>query len=382
MNWPAIVIVFILLICLYWLIYCQILASRPPNKENFAPGGGAAPPTDLPAIQNSLKERASMPLNQYVIKAAYNAAYDGKKITLHQLKQVMSRGCRLLDFEVFINAAGVPYLGISTDPAFQAVRGSGDPPIDLTKALSFVIGQCFSGNVPNPRDPMFIHLRIKTKSTGHYTTVGTAIKDSVYSMLYKNGRGSAEKVFPDKTLLSDIAGKIVVVVDQSINPTEAVAAACPAGSPSSCVSLDSMTNAYTGGKSWAILTYSPPDAATLGDRTQGGLHSPVLDETTGNMGVVLGGDRQVGPPMTAVLPASEGAANPSQEGLFTYIGDLGCQTLLYSFWKQDRGLLAYETLFGAFHTAFIPMGYALSHIKNGDGDDDDDGFTPLRTIMG
>jgi len=362
MNWLAIVVVFILIVCLYWLIYCQIVASRPP-KENFAAAGKAAPPLDLPAIQNSLPERAELPLAQYVIKAAYNAAYDGKKITLHQLKQVMTRGCRFLDFEVFVNSAGVPYLGISTDPAFQAVRGAGDPPIDLTKALSFVVGQCFSGNVPNPRDPMFVHLRIKTKTTGHYTAIGTAVKDSVYSMLFKNGRGSAEKIAPDNTLLSDIAGKIVVVVDQSINPESAVVEGCPAGSPSSCVSLDSMTNVYSGGKQWAKLEFAA--GATSPDP----MRSPVLDETTGNMGVVLAGDRTVGPPATLVLPASDTSANPDREDLFSYVGDFGCQTLLYSFWRQDRGLSAYETLFGAFHTAFVPLGYALTYVKNYENDD-------------
>ena len=53
-------------------------------------------------VQSIEPKYANLPIKDYCIKSAYNAATSGKKVNKNMVKFALSRGCRLLDFEVFL----------------------------------------------------------------------------------------------------------------------------------------------------------------------------------------------------------------------------------------------------------------------------------------
>ena len=76
-----------------------------------------------PAITNITDNMYNIPLNQVCIKASYNSAFDGKEISTDMLEYVMSRGCRFLDFELYLNNGSV-YVNYSTDPTFSTFENT------------------------------------------------------------------------------------------------------------------------------------------------------------------------------------------------------------------------------------------------------------------
>ena len=72
-------------------------------------------------IQSISNKYAKMPLHEYCIKASYNTACSGEYVSVNMVKEVLKRGCRFLDFEVFYmkeNNTFMPRVGISSDKNF------------------------------------------------------------------------------------------------------------------------------------------------------------------------------------------------------------------------------------------------------------------------
>ena len=67
------------------------------------------------SISNSNESYLLQPLKQFCIKGSYNSAVTGNYVNLDMIKYVLSRGCRYLDFEVFMidSSLNVSY---TTDP--------------------------------------------------------------------------------------------------------------------------------------------------------------------------------------------------------------------------------------------------------------------------
>ena len=52
-------------------------------------------------IQSIKSKFTNMPLHEYCIKSSYNSACSGDYVSANMVKEVIKRGCRFLDFEVF-----------------------------------------------------------------------------------------------------------------------------------------------------------------------------------------------------------------------------------------------------------------------------------------
>lgn len=329
----------------------------------------------LPGIDSVLPERQNLPLSQYVIKSSYLSAFDGKIMSLDQLRFVIQRGCRFLDLEIFSTADNIPYLGYSIDPTFELVKGIDPNPdklIYFDKALSTITSNCFSSLSPNYKDPLFIHLRIKSQKREIYEQIAQIIQNSVSSKLYKDANGKLKSIDKD-TLLKNIMGKIIFVMDHTIDPKYNLLYGCDTSGNGAldgsgnhfAPCLKNVVSIQTGGTQWRTIEYNPPDKnAELG---KCGMSAPILDETKKDMAVIKADDSPihlfyVAPPIRSQFE------NPDPLSTGIYIAEFTCQTIPFMFFKDDANLHTYEKLFQIYHTAFIPMGYAVSYIRqNNDG---------------
>jgi hypothetical protein len=295
-------------------------------------------------ITNTTDKMLGIPLNQVCVKASYNSAFDGKNISIHQLKYVMSKGCRFLDFELYLIGDTV-YVNYSTDTTYSTFinTNSSTDVNSPSLAISFndIMKEINDSSVktsadgkntyvtPNPNDPLFIQLRIKTDAKKNDNSVYKAVADvlSNFDKLHK-------KQINGDTKLSDLKGKIIIVMDKSINPAYPEDILAP------------YVNIVTGGTTWSSQQYSlfknqkttPPkikDDFKTTNVTQLKLLMPDVDENS-----------------------------PNPQNPFSLIENYGVQAIAYKFYKRDMALDLYETIFAEYQSAFVPLAYVIQFIQN------------------
>ena len=161
-------------------------------------------------IRNMPAKTTKYPLKDYCYKASLNCAVSGNYVSTNMIKEVLSRGCRFLDFEVFYikeNDIFSPHVAMSTDYKFISIDT--DNSISLIDALNAVNSNAFSQIAPNNKDPIFVHLRIKSNDTKVYDAVAKNIMTAFTS------RKHEEKI-NETTKLEDIMGKVIIVMDKTI----------------------------------------------------------------------------------------------------------------------------------------------------------------------
>ena len=271
--------IYFIVAALFFIIFCFLFRQK-QSLESF---------TDIQSgIQSVFESRQNMTLNQYMIMASLDSAYDGSTISLKQLKSVISTGCRFFDFQVFLDESfskfNRPYVGYSTDSDYKTIQGINSDPkkrVTLSKILSTTVASCFSTDAPNVMDPVFIHLRIKSKNTEIYGQIATDIQDTISSRLYRDTETNQITMVTKDTPLKNIMGKVIIIVDHLLAPDYTKHQYC---ADKSCVNLANFTHVESGGTQWRQLPFNPPE--NMNCLTQGGLVSPILDENTDNNSMV------------------------------------------------------------------------------------------------
>ena len=331
-------LIIVLIIFLFFYISYRLIQKQNTKYiyEGFQEG------LDTSSIIDSTDKMLDISLNQVCIKASYNSAFDGKNISIDQLKYVMSKGCRFLDFEIYSDSSGNAVVNYSTDPTYSTYINTNSMPNSPSLAILFnqIMAAIIDSTVktssdgkntyvtPNPNDPLFIQLRIKTdvkkKNNTIYDTVATVLSN-FSDKLYKSQISGGVK-------LSDLKGKYIIVMDKSINPNYPE-------------SFDKYVNIITGGTTWSSQQYSlfknqkttPPkinDDFKTTDVTQLKLLMPDVDENS-----------------------------PNPQNPFTLIESYGVQAIAYKFYKRDMALDLYETIFAEYQSAFVPLAYAIQFIQ-------------------
>ena len=126
--------------------------------------------TDLP-------DTNSAPLRDYYIKTAYNCCavgmYKNSYVGLCALNASLGQGFRCLDFEIY-SIDKVPVVAVSSLPDFNIKESYNSIP--LSQVLAHIQENAFSATAcPNPSDPLFLNLRIKTKHREIYDKIAAAI---------------------------------------------------------------------------------------------------------------------------------------------------------------------------------------------------------------
>jgi len=292
--------------------------------ENLSTGSGLTTVNLDPTMDNSLRN--------FCIKASFNSAYTGSYVNLDMVRYVISRGCRFLDFEVFIKD-GIPIVAYSNatfDPSYTRFTSLA-PAVSLDGVLSTVMANSFAATAPNPGDPIFIQLHINTYLQDGYAAIAQTIASTCSQKVYQG-------VVSASTQLSDLMGKIVFIVDLATSPAYQSYSSCNKG-------IECLAN-YIGMESGTSTLRTYTQAQLTNQAT-----TPVYpDNPTAYL-------------MRIILPNSGffwGVQNSDAPYL---IQNYGAQIIAQAFYVNDGKLAVYEDFFRNFQSAFVPLAAASAYIQ-------------------
>lgn len=149
----------------------------------------------------------SLPLKEYCIKSSYNSAITGKYVSNDMIKLVLSRGCRFLDLEVLV-LDGTPIVSYTKDKSYSSRETENSEVLDTI--LTTIASNAFVASNPNPKDPLFIHIRVKSNDNKSLKYIAASIDNTLAktNKLYK-------KNIDHNTVLQDIMGKFIVIIDNT-----------------------------------------------------------------------------------------------------------------------------------------------------------------------
>ena len=182
----------------------EIFATQDGEMKKFNINN-EAPKNTVGTITN-FNSQNNLPLKEYCIMSSRNTAKSGSYMNTEMIKYVLSRGCRLLDFEIY-EFDGAPYVAYSTDGNNQYIETKNK--IVLDDALKTVAQFGFAAPCPNPNDPLFIQFRIRiNKITDKmYQIIATTIRDNLGQRMIS---GKVSKWTP----IFNLREKIVIILDR------------------------------------------------------------------------------------------------------------------------------------------------------------------------
>jgi hypothetical protein len=210
-----IVIIVIIIIAVRYIYYMINLQSREcSNMDKLYPnidGNLKSLNPNDPTCKNTLKD--------YYIKTAYNCcsggSYKNDYVNTCNLKDVIGQGVRCLDFEIY-SINDEPVVATSTDENYNIKETYNY--ITFADVMNVVVNYGFSNSTaPNPNDPIFFHLRIKSANDNMYQKFASLFKN--YDKYFLGSKYSYEnngKNLGDVPLMS-LSNKIVVIVDKINN---------------------------------------------------------------------------------------------------------------------------------------------------------------------
>jgi hypothetical protein len=171
---------------------CASIDETNPNKTNTL------------GVSNDLLNNA---INKFYIKTAYNCCslgdYANDYVGTCILTAILKQGVRCLDFELF-SIHDIPVVATSTTNSYNEKETYNS--IMFDEVLALISAQAFTGDIsPNPGDPLFIHLRIKSGNIKMFSALNKMLNK--LPNLYKGP-------VLQSTVISTIMGKIVIIVSQ------------------------------------------------------------------------------------------------------------------------------------------------------------------------
>jgi len=285
-------------------------------------------------IQNTNVKAYNLPLKEYCIKASYNSAYTGRYINTDMVKYVISRGCRVLDFEVYL-IEGRPCVGVSTDE--DSVTLDTENSILLDRVFTTIMTNAFTAiGCPNYEDPLFINLRIKSKDPSVYKEVAKVVEVDLKPKLLV---GPVTK----ETKLSEIMGKVVLMVDKTVNYDYKNLSKCDPNEQH-CFDLKTYVSLETGSEDLFLVKYE-------NIITQFGLPIYIMnDNTKTNIQNMI------------FIKPDYDTTNNTNPNYLDLVKEYGAQIFPYSFYHKDAELVGYEKFFDDHKTALVPISSALKYL--------------------
>lgn len=317
-------------------------------------------PKNFPnTIQNIPKSLLNLPLNQFCIKGSANSAYSGNYISDTMVKYVLSRGCRALDFEIYMDGEQKPIIGYSPDPTAinpSSKYTSNKKPVYFLNMLKSIISSAFnttSGSTyttPNKDDPLFINIRIKTDQKNKSTLFDLIQNDiatiqqqyPTYFYSDKSNTNVFRYIKPHLVKIGDLKRKIIIIFEKSANGG----------------------NLPTGDiKNNTIYNYNLLSGSEVGIQYYYQLYpnsfmsSPPI--TIGSNKVDLKTPDQ----FVMVLPDTNKSVQPNLN-IFSSIQNYGYQMNMFQYNVNDILLVENEDIFNTYSGGIIPLAYCLSYTNN------------------
>jgi len=303
-------------------------------------------------INNMPASSQDMELMQYCVKGSANSAYSGQYISDEMVKYVLSRGCRFLDFEVYYLPIGddedekdtfAPYVGYSSDPS--SINSTTKNNYLFRKVLKSTLSNAFtqqSGEKyesPNSKDPLFIHIRIKTD---------TKNKDKLYDMIQSDIQSVFNSGYNDYFL---VKRKNDVIIPTQIDGTTSIKRLVQKVvmifdyEPENVIG--SFHNMTSDSAQLSRMTYDEMNTFKYKAMPPKRLDSSRTDITKLKMAV----------------PDSNRSdqENPNIHGA---IKNYGVQFTLIQYYNTDMNLILAESMFQRYSAAILPMSLLLNYIKN------------------
>lgn len=210
-------IIIIIISYISYMIYLTRLESKECSYLNRL----------YPSINGSIKaispkiSDCSGNLYDYYIKTAFNAcsggSYQNDYVNICVLKSILKQGVRCLDFEIY-NINNIPVVSSSSSNSKNYYVKETFNIVKFSEVMSVISNYAFSGgSVPNPTDPLIIHLRIKSNEQSIYSNLAKIFKSYDNIMLGKkysyenNGKNIGAQP------LTSFMNKIILIVDKSNN---------------------------------------------------------------------------------------------------------------------------------------------------------------------
>ena len=261
-------------------------------------------------------------LKDYYIMGAYNTCVQGPFnsgiVSIQYLKNAIALGYRFLDFEIYSSTTDTPMVSCSS-----AVTSCGTSPqsyylLPFSEVMSTINTYAFSNSgCMNFKDPLIISLRIKTCNVNVLSNLGTIFKKYSNRMLGPKYSFNTNNTNFGDTPLSDLMGKICVIVDSdSVHYTN---------SPlfMEYVNMSSVTGFMKN------MTHSSfKNIASLND---------LITHNQTNMTIIIPDYNNYNPSNT-VVQAYQNA---------------GCQVVCMNIWKNDSYLSVHNDFFGQYKCAFV-----------------------------
>jgi hypothetical protein len=292
---------------------------------------------DQQKITSVSREDSNMPLSQYVVKASYNSACTGNYVNTKAVEYIITRGCRFVDFEVF-DISNVPMVAFSKDPTFKSIDSKNK--ILLDDALNTVVTTAFSSKSPNSKDPMFIHLRVKSNNNNIYKMVAKSVDASLKSKLY-DGK------IDEKTKVSDMMGKIVLLMDKTIKYDYKKHTGC-GPLDNNCYDLSKYVNIESGSEYLILDQYSK-----------------LLDQEKNRPRILDDNENTDKKYIHLVIPDfnMKNTTNPS---IGIFVKEYGCQIVAYKFYNKDAQLEEYEMLFNENRYGILKLADSIIYLTKED----------------
>jgi hypothetical protein len=116
-------------------------------------------------------------IRDYYVLSSYNSCntsteLQNNTISLQALRYVISQGVRFVDFEIY-SLENQPVVSTSNSPENYYVFQSSNY-VKFSDVFEIIINNAFNiSTCPNPNDPLFVHLRIKSKNDTMFKNLAT-----------------------------------------------------------------------------------------------------------------------------------------------------------------------------------------------------------------
>ena len=156
-------------------------------------------------------------LRDYYVASSYNSCCMGEflndYVSIDALKQVIKRGARLLDFEIY-SFQGRAVVAASGKENVH-IKGTYNA-LPIGEVFNTVASYALGGGAPNPQDPLYLHLRIKSNRREIYTEIAKSLSSNFDNLLAQTNPEYAFESHGEnigkKPLLS-FQKKVILIVD-------------------------------------------------------------------------------------------------------------------------------------------------------------------------
>ncbi len=292
------------------VIACALLKSIYPISEGF----------------QQENRMYNLPLREFCIFGSANTALTNgmKLVNLDQVKDILVRGCRFIELEIY-SVAGMPVVGYSSDSKKYNLDTENSLP--LSDVLNKIVSVGFS-EAPNAEQPIFIHMKIKTSNTNLYNKIANIIKANIEPRMYRGARGNEAML---STPLSKLMKQVVIAVD--------------ADGEDSPDYKDLSRYVHMESGKYAVRKYKA-------DELSAGLLEPPFVKDNG---------RSTDVKLIRIVYPSNIHNNPD---IAKMVPNFGAQIIMNQFYSPDNNLTETERIFRDNKSAFIPISRMLRYLKN------------------